>query len=179
MSVGTETRRITAFALAIGLALSGMALAERGDDSDRASKNGRTAGEIDGIDIVVEYGRPKVKGREIWGGLVPYDEIWRTGADEATTIELSTDALVEGEELSAGRYALFTIPGQEEWTVIFNREPDQWGAFGYDASQDELRVTVTPRQGEHVEEMDFVVDGSELVLRWEELRVPIEIGRPD
>lgn len=170
-----RVRRIIMLALATALGFGLAAYAERGDDTDRASKNGRTAAEIDGIDVVVEYGRPKVKGREIWGGLVPYGKVWRTGADEATTVELAADARVEGEPLPAGRYALFTIPGESEWTVIFNRVADQWGAFGYDESKDALRVTVEPRAGEHVEEMDFVVDGSDLVLRWETLEVPIGI----
>lgn len=170
-----RVRRIMMSVLAMAVGFGLAAFAERGDDADRASKNGRTAAEIGGVEVVVEYGRPKVKGREIWGGLVPYGKVWRTGADEATTVELAADAHVEGEPLPAGRYALFTIPGQSEWTVIFNRQADQWGAFGYDESKDALRVTVEPRTAEHVEEMEFVADGSELVLRWERLEVPIDI----
>lgn len=170
-----RVRHLITLTLSLALVFSLAALAERGDDTDRASKNGLTEGQIDGVDVVVEYGRPKVKGRDIWGGLVPYGKVWRTGADEATTIQLSADVEVEGEPLPAGRYGLFTIPGEEQWTVVFNRVADQWGAFGYDDTEDVLRVEVEPRTAEHVEEMEFVIDGPELVLRWEELAVPIAI----
>lgn len=171
-----RARRLITLTLSLALGFGMAALAERGDDTDRASKNGMTQGQIDGVGIIVEYGRPKVKGREIWGGLVPYGKVWRTGADEATTIRLSTDAEVEGALLPAGRYGLFTIPGEEQWTVVFNRVADQWGAFGYDDSEDVLRVEVEPRAAEHVEEMEFVIEDSELVLRWEELAVPIGVS---
>ena len=149
--------------------------AARGDDAQRLSKNGRTAGVIDGVEVELEYGRPNVKAREIWGDLVPYGEVWRTGADEATTISFSADVLLKGESLKAGTYGLFTIPTASEWTVIFNKVSEQWGAFRYDADQDALRVTVEPRENEHVETMDFVIAGNEIVLRWERLAVPIAV----
>lgn len=151
------------------------ALAERGDDSDRASKNGKTTGTVDGVSVTLEYGRPNVKGRTIWGGLVPYGKVWRTGADEATTITFSQDVMVEGQKLAAGTYGLFTIPGEKEWTVIFNQVADQWGAFGYDSGKDALRVTVEPRAHEMVESMDFVIEDGEVVLRWEKLAVPVSV----
>ncbi len=169
-------RNLTTMALAAGLLVASVAVAQRGDDSGRASKNGRTEGEIDGVGIVVEYGRPNVKEREIWGALVPYGKVWRTGADEATTITLAADATIEGEGLPAGTYALFTIPGEDEWTVIFNKVAKQWGAFRYDEAEDALRVTVTPTEGEHVESLDFVADDDAVVLRWEKLEVPIEVS---
>lgn len=152
------------------------AAAERGDDSGRASKNGMTAGEVGGADVTLEYGRPKVKGRTIWGGLVPYGKVWRTGADEATTITFDQNVTVEGEALPAGTYALFTIPGEEEWTVIFNKTAKQWGAYKYDEAEDALRVTVSPREGEMVEEMEFAVEDGHVVLRWAELEVPFAVG---
>jgi hypothetical protein len=169
-------RNMTTLVLAAGMLVAGLAAAQRGDDADRASKNGRTEGEIDGIAIVLEYGMPNVKDRDIWGALVPYGQVWRTGADEATTIKLSADAMIEGEKLPAGTYSLFTIPGEDEWTVIFNKTAQQWGAFRYDEGTDALRVSVTPETGEHVESMDFVVEDAAIVLRWEELRVPIAIS---
>ena len=170
------SRSLSLFLLTTGVLIAGAALAQRGDDADRASKNGRTEGEIAGVGVVLEYGRPNVKGREIWGGLVPYDQVWRTGADEATTITLSADAMVEGEPLAAGTYALFTIPGEDEWTVIFNKTAKQWGAFRYDEGEDALRVTVTPASGEHVEAMDFTIEGDAVVLLWAELRLPVTIS---
>lgn len=151
-------------------------LAERGDDADRVSKNGKTEGSIEGAAIVLEYGRPNVKSRTIWGELVPYDKVWRTGANEATTFTIDKDVMVEGKELAAGTYGLFTIPGQSEWVVIFNKVPDQWGAMKYDEAEDALRVTVEPEEAEFVESMEFVIEDSDVVLRWEKLAVPVEVS---
>lgn len=159
----------------VALVATGTALAERGDDGDRVSKNGAASGTIDGVDVSLEYGRPQVKGRTIWGGLVPYGEVWRTGANEATTITFGSDVMVEGEALPAGTYSLFTVPGEESWTVIFNKTAQQWGAYDYDESQDALRVSVTPRDHEMVEEMDFAVEDGEVVLMWAELAVPFRV----
>ena len=165
--------------LLLGLCVAAAALpagAQRGDDSNRKSKNGRTEGSIDGVSISLDYGRPNVKGRQIWGGLVPYGSVWRTGADEATTITFSSDVRVQGEPLTAGTYGLFTIPGETEWKIIFNEVANQWGAFSYDQDKDVLRVAVPSRAGGHVESMDFVIDGSTVVLRWEKLEVPFEVA---
>lgn len=155
------------------------ALAQRGDDSDRVSKNGAASGTVDGVDVSLAYGRPNVNGRDIWGGLVPYGEVWRTGANEATTITFSSDVTIEGEPLPAGTYSLFTIPGEEEWTVIFNETAQQWGAYDYDAQYDALRVTVTPREHEMTESMDFHVGDGEVVLVWDELAVPFTVAAAD
>lgn len=161
----------------LALSLHGAAVsAERGDDSKRLSKNGRTEGVIDGITVTVEFGRPNVKGRKIWGGLVPYDKVWRSGADEATTITFSGDVTVQGQALAAGTYSLFTIPGENEWTVIFNDVAEQWGSFNYDEAEDVLRVTATPTPAEMVETLDFVIAGADVILRWEELAVPVTIS---
>ena len=149
--------------------------AQRGDDAERASKNGMAAGKIDGVEVTLEYGRPNVKGREIFGRLVPYGKVWRTGADEATTITLSGDVSVEGKALPAGKYSVFTIPEKDKWTVIFNKTAKQWGAFKYDEGQDALRVTVTPKKADFVESLDFEIDGPSVVLRWAELAVPVTI----
>ncbi len=152
------------------------AMVQRGDDTNRLSKNGKTEGVVDGVETVLEYGRPKVKGREIWGGLVPYDKVWRTGADEATTISISADVMIEGKTLPKGKYALFTIPGVEKWIIIFNKTAQQSGAFGYDESQDALRVEVVPESGAHVEEMTFIIKDSSIVLVWEKLSISIDIA---
>lgn len=174
----TTTKRALTFGLLLAAAVlvAPAAFAGRGDDSKRASKNGETTGKIDGVEVTVEYGRPQVKGRKLWGGLVPYGKVWRTGADEATTITFGADVEVEGKPLAAGTYALFTIPGESEWTVIFNRTAAQWGAFNYDAAQDALRVTVKPRPGAAVEALDFALQGDQVVLRWGELTVPIIVA---
>ena len=150
-------------ALLLPLLMAAMALpagAERGDDTDRKSKNGKTVGTIDGVEVTLEYGRPNVKGRQIWDGLVPY----------------GGDVTIQGQPLAAGTYSLFTLPDAEEWTFIFNKVSSQWGAFGYDPEQDALRVTAKPAAAEHVESMEFVIDGSSVVLRWEKLAVAFEVA---
>jgi len=152
------------------------AAAAREDDADRKSKNGKTTGTIAGTEVTIEYGRPSVRERQIWGELVPNGKVWRTGADEATTITFGADVVVEGQALTAGTYSLFTIPGDGEWTIILNRTAEQWGAYDYDAGQDALRVTVTPQSGDHVETMDFIVDEHSFALRWGKLVVPVRVS---
>jgi hypothetical protein len=169
-----KTLSLLALLLAV-LMIAGPAVAQRGDDADRVSKNGAASGTIDGVDVSLEYGRPNVNGRDIWGGLVPYGQVWRTGANEATTITFGSDVTVEGEALPAGTYSLFTIPGADEWTVIFNKTAAQWGAYDYDEGEDALRVTVTPREHEMTESMDFAVSDGEVVMMWAELAVPIAV----
>lgn len=160
--------------LALGLTLP--ALADRGDDAKRKSKNGSTSGTIDGVEVSLDYGRPNVNGRTIWGELVPYDEVWRTGADEATTITFSGDVTVQGKPLAAGTYSLFTIPAEGEWTIIFNKTAKQWGAYDYDSAQDVLRVTATPKAGDATEALEFTLDGSDVVLHWDKLAVPFTVA---
>ncbi|MCX7743067.1 MAG: DUF2911 domain-containing protein [Flavobacteriales bacterium] len=139
---------------------------------ERPSPLKMTTGMIDGVKITINYGSPAVKGRQIWGALVPYNEVWRTGANEATNIEFSKDVLIEGQELKAGKYGLFTIPGENEWTIIFNSVWDQWGAYDYDASKDVLRIKVVPKTHEPLaERLDFVIGKNGISLVWEKLEV--------
>lgn len=128
--------------------------------------------------LTVNYGSLSTRGREIWGALVPFDDVWRTGANEATTFESSVDLTIQGQDLPAGKYGLFTIPTKSgEWTVIFNSIWEQWGAYEYEASKDVLRVTATSAVVEEsAETMEFVMDGNNLVFQWEKLVLPIEIG---
>jgi hypothetical protein len=172
------SHRVTLPAITVSLlaAIALPALAQRGDDAERRSKNGRLLATIDGVELVIEYGRPQVRGREIWGALVPHDRLWRTGADEATTITFAAPVEVEGEALAAGTYALFTIPGAERWTVVFNRQAKQWGTGSYDAEQDALRVEVAPRAGEPVEELTFAATADGFALQWAGLEVPVRVS---
>jgi hypothetical protein len=135
--------------------------------------------------IEVKYSRPGVKGRTIWGGLVPYDQIWRLGANEATTIMFGDDVKVAGQELKAGTYALFAVPGKESWTFLFNSQADQWGAFTHDAAKDVLKIEVKPEQAPEVEWMRFTIDpltpqSAEVTMSWAGLRVgfPVEVDVP-
>jgi hypothetical protein len=131
-------------------------------------------------DVTIMYNRPGVKGRVIWGGLVPYDKVWRTGANEATTITLSQAVKINGQPLPAGTYSFHTIPGKTSWTVIFNKTAEQWGSYDYDASKDALRIQVTPVTGPHQEWMafsfsDVSTDNATVELAWEKLRIPFKI----
>ena len=145
-------------------------------DFPQASSSATVKERVGVTDVSVEYSRPNMRERKIFGGLVPYGQVWRTGADEATAITFAKDVLVEGQKLAAGTYALFTIPGEKEWTVIFNRTAEQWGAFDYDAKQDALRVTVKPAATQApVESLDFVIEGARVALRWEKLAVGFEV----
>jgi hypothetical protein len=132
-------------------------------------------------DITIKYSRPGVKGRAIWGALVPYDKVWRTGANEATTIAFSEDVTVEGQKLAKGMYSLHTIPGKDQWTVIFNSVADQWGSYSYDAAKDVLRVNVKPETGSHTEWLTFDVpelttDTAKIAVRWEKIVVPFTVN---
>lgn len=140
-----------------------------------ASPRKKLDASLGNIEITVDYGSPLAKGRELWGGLVPYDAIWRTGANEATNLETSGDLLVEGELLPAGHYSMFTIPTAGEWTVVFNGQPAQWGAYNHDPALDVLRVTATPIESEMSESMEFDASGNTLSLHWGTLALPIQI----
>jgi hypothetical protein len=131
-------------------------------------------------DVEIVYSRPGVKDRVIWGGLVPYDEIWRTGANEATTIEFSGDVMIEGHNLAAGKYGLFTIPGKDEWTFIFSKQANLWGTGGYKQEEDALRVKVKPMEAPFCERMHFMFgdvkdDFAKVILHWEKLMVGFTI----
>lgn len=130
--------------------------------------------------IEIRYGRPAVRDRVIWGELVPWNQVWRTGANEATTIEISHAVKIDGRELAGGRYGLFTIPDETEWTVIFNRVADQWGAFDYSPSEDALRIPVKPRAAAFQErfEISFPEVGTDTLvvsLHWAEVEIPFTV----
>jgi hypothetical protein len=132
-------------------------------------------------DITVDYSRPAVKGRVIWGGLVPYDQVWRTGANEATQISFSDDVTINGQPLPKGTYSLHTIPGKDSWTIIFNKVAKQWGSFTYDKAQDALRVTAKPQKFTFHELMAIgfphvTNDTATVAIRWENLSVPFTVG---
>ena len=154
---------------------------ERSNALPRVSPNAAVSQTVGVTEVRVTYGRPGVRGRTIFGDLVPYGEVWRTGANEATTISFSSAVQIEGQSLDAGTYGLFTIPGEDEWTVIFNDTAEQWGAYNYDASQDVLRVTVEPQTVEMTElftvTFPTVSDTSATMhLRWAEVGVPVRLS---
>jgi Protein of unknown function (DUF2911) len=140
-----------------------------------ASPRDSVSAKIGDAIININYGSPSVKGRKIWGGLVPYDTVWRTGANEATRFTTTKDITVEGKTLPAGTYGFFAIPGPTSWTIIFNTVAIQWGAFKYDASKDVLRVTVTPVKADKHERLVYKINKKGFTLIWDELSVPVSI----
>jgi hypothetical protein len=131
-------------------------------------------------EVSIEYSSPGVKGRTIWGDLVPYDEVWRTGANAATEISFSTDVKINGQELAAGRYSLFTLPGKSEWGVMLNSRTDIAGT-DYKEEADVLKLKVKPETGEFRERMTFLIenntnDAADIVLHWEKLRLVLKMA---
>jgi tetratricopeptide (TPR) repeat protein len=131
-------------------------------------------------DVTIAYHRPAVGKRQVWGALVPYDKVWRAGANENTVVTFSSDVMVGGQKVPAGSYGLHMIPTQKDWTVILSRESRAWGSFFYDQKDDVARWTVTPRPTEFVERLSYSFDDPTdksvvATLRWEKLAVPISI----
>jgi len=143
-------------------------------------------------DITFEFSRPGVKGRTIWGELVPYGMNpgnkyskekpypWRAGANENSTIEFNNDVLIEGNKIAAGKYGIHMIPAEEKWTVMFSKKNEEWGSFSYDENEDALRITVQPAKASHQEWLTFGfnnLEGSSAVafLHWEKLIIPFSI----
>jgi len=137
--------------------------------------------QVASTDITVTYARPAVRGREIFGALVPFDEVWRTGANAATKISFSTPVTVGGKKLAAGDYEVFTIPRKSEWTIILQEAGKQWGAYRYDTANDAARFTVKPvKLTAPVESFTISIDDIEpaaatLNIAWELVRVPVPI----
>jgi hypothetical protein len=141
------------------------------------SAKAETLGSFGNANVKINYNQPQARGREIMGGLVPYGKVWRTGANEATTVEFDKDVKIEGKDLAAGKYALFTIPGKDEWVVIFNKEVKQWGAYKYEDSKDALRVNVKPgKTSSFVETFTIGTTADAINLQWENTLVPIKVS---
>ncbi len=162
---------------------AGIPLHARGQSLElpSASQAAEVKQRIGVTDITINYHRPLVKGRKIWGGLVPYGQVWRTGANENTTIEVSTPVSIEGTALPAGKYGLHMIPNADTWTVIFSKFSQAWGSFTYNQAEDALRVEVKPQPAEMEEAMEFSFedikpDSTVATLKWEKLAVPFRIS---
>ena len=132
--------------------------------------------------VQIDYHCPGVKGRTIWGNIVPYDSVWRTGANEATTISFSTDVALGGQKVKSGKYALFTIPGKDNtWTIIINSDADQWGAYSYNKSKDVIRFTTKAEMADMIKErLAFTIDAvndstGHVTLRWEKVKVGFDV----
>jgi hypothetical protein len=147
----------------------------------RISPNATVSQTIGTTTLSFAYSRPGVKGRPIWGALVPYGRPWRTGANDATTFTTTDPITIAGQSLPAGTYSFFTIPAPGTWTVIFSKQKDLWGSFAYDSTQDQLRVTATADTTQPNQEwMALGFDGltptsCDMVIRWEKLRLAVPV----
>jgi len=170
-------RKNLILALAVVLALPALAQLKL----PRPSQKSTLTQTIGLTDVTIIYSRPGVKGRKIFGGLVPYGKTWRTGANEATIITFSDDVSINGKPLPKGSYSFHTIPGESEWTLIFNKTADQWGSFSYDEKQDAMRLNVKPRTAAAKREwMTFEIpelstDSATVILGWDNVEVPFTI----
>jgi hypothetical protein len=150
----------------------------------RESQRQEIAQTVGDARIALVYHRPKVKARKIWGDIVPYGKVWRTGANENTTFETNRDVTINGQPLAAGKYGFHAIPGETEWTLIFNKTNDAWGSFSYDEKKDALRVKVKPEAHKFKETLiyefgDVTANEAKVVLNWENLSVPFTVNVGD
>lgn len=139
----------------------------------------QASGKIDGVAINVDYGAPSVKGRVIWGELVPFNKVWRAGANENTTVTFKKEVTIKDSSIPAGKYGLFIIPSEEgEWTVIFSKKNDAWGSNGYSEENDQLRIKVSANKvPKSTEQMTFTIDKDNGILfNWENtlLLIPVQ-----
>lgn len=147
------------------------------DKSKRPSPPATVSASIGkGNTVTIDYSQPSLKGRTIGNNIAPYGKVWRTGANEATTIEFTKDVAINGKQLPAGKYSLYTIPGEKEWTIIFNKTHKQWGTQ-YKEADDALRINVTPQSvAETHEQMTFNINKKgKVTLLWGNTSVPFTI----
>ena len=147
------------------------------DKSKRLTQPATTSETLaNGNKITIDYSRPSLKGRTIGKDVAPFDTVWQTGENEATTFEITKDAKIEGKTLKAGKYSLYSIPGKKTWTIIFNKTWDQWGVE-YNQANDVLRVQVTPSQSpDFIERMKFTIErDNRVLLFWGETVVGFKV----
>ncbi len=149
-------------------------------DTSKKSIKSMAFAVINGDSIKINYHSPGVRKRVIWGGLVPYDEVWVTGAHDATTIEFSKTLIAGGKEIHAGKYAFFTIPGKNEWTVIINKQWKQHLATEYDEKEDVVRIKVKPQENNYMERLQYFIEpikdnNAKITVAWEQLKIEFEL----
>lgn len=150
-------------------------------DTLKGSLKAKAMGTIGNAGISINYYSPAVRGRVIWGGLVPFDKVWVTGAHRATSVEFNQEVVIGGVTIAPGKYALFTIPGKEEWTLIISKNWDQHLADNYDQKEDVVRIKVKPENGERNQErLRYVIETEnsrqgEIVIYWEKVEVSLPV----
>jgi hypothetical protein len=147
----------------------------------QASPSAKIIQKVGLTDVTVDYSRPSTKGRKIFGELVPYGEVWRTGANAATVFSFSTDVTIGGQSVPAGSYALYSIPGKNDWTIILSKNTKLWGAIGYNPAEDQLRFSVEPSKTSKKYETfeiafnNFTDNSAVVSMKWEYARVDFKI----
>ena len=147
-------------------------------DNKPKSPKETVSGSIDGTQVEIVYCRPSARGRKMLGEKEPYGQVWRTGANAATTIKFDKAVTIEGKALEAGTYALFTIPNENEWVIIFNKKTDQWGAYDYEKNKDQDALKVTVKAGKtaaFVEMFTIGVEKNQISLQWENTAVAFKV----
>jgi Protein of unknown function (DUF2911) len=147
------------------------------DAAKMPSPPAKTTANVGGTTVAINYHQPAVKGRNVWAdGLAPYGKVWRTGANDAPTFEVSKDVMVNGKALKAGKYALFSIPGEKEWTIIFNKNFKQWGNSSYKEAEDVLRVTAKSEANEMTERFTIKAeDSGKVTMMWDKAKVAFTV----
>lgn len=150
-------------------------------DTSKKSIKSMAIGIIGKDSVKISYHSPAVRKRVIWGGLVPYDEVWVTGAHDATTVEIAKPFIIGGKEIPAGKFALFTIPGKKEWTVIINQKWQQHLATEYDQKEDVVRIKVKPQKHPLTERLQYFIEGSnnkngKIAIAWEKIRIEFPVA---
>ena len=150
-------------------------------DLPRDSQHALLSQRLGVTDITINYHRPLVKGRKVFGGIVPYGQVWRAGANENTTIAFADPVTVEGQSLPAGVYGLHMIPGENEWTVIFSKMATAWGSFSYDEKEDALRIKVRPQPAQFHEALTYdfdqpTADSTVVIMSWDKVAVPFKVA---
>jgi len=175
--------RSVGLALSLSLVLS-LVFGTVSAEEKRASPHDKAQAVLAGKKVTIEYGRPYKKGRTIFGGLVPYDQVWRTGADEATTLTTEGDLLIGALRVPKGSYALFTVPGPNAWTLVVSKNAQQWGAFKYDAKEDLGRVPMKlGANAALVEQLTIALEPAGprkaiLKLSWDKLIASVPLAAP-
>jgi hypothetical protein len=167
--------------LIISALMFSLSSSAQADKSTRPSPPATATGKFGNATVSINYSSPSVKGRKIWGELVPYDKAWRAGANEATIFETDRDIEIEGKKLPAGKYSLFATPGEKEWTFTFNSQTGQWGIkrtgeANFDPANNVLTVTAKPDKSKTFNErLVYTIDKKGFALQWENVEVPVKV----
>lgn len=153
-------------------------------DTSKKSIKSMAAGVIGKDSVKISYHSPGVRGRIIWGGLVPFEEVWVTGAHDATNIVIDKPFIIGGKEIPAGKYAFFTIPGKNAWTVILNKQWKQHLATAYDEKEDLVRIKVKPKKSSYTERLQYFIENGKgnqgkIAMHWEKIRIEFPVTIKD